>query len=540
MTDTPCSIQHRTDPDTISDLCDTKGKKIIYWNARSLLANFNLFELDVKNSNFLALCISETWLNTSLPNSLIAISGYNIIRLDRVINKRGGGLLLYINDQFDFDIAPDHLNVSNANLELLSVKVKIPNQRDFVISTVYLPPSGKKIEALQMISNNIEEFCKTIKTNAVVVLGGDFNLNYAVTRDGIGSDRELLLEFGRKNGFSQVISSYTRTTVKSCKTIDLIFTNNIDLMYSSGVIPYNVSDHDLVYIVYKKPISKCDSTSFTFRSLRDYNLAILYHRLNAIDWTDFYQSSDPSTCWKIMHENFLATVNVLAPFVEKKNVPSRNDWVDDDSIQKIKKRDALRAKLIYFRDNEELSLKYKEARNSARQAVNVAKGNSVKDTLTRTANNPKKFWGNLKKLMPGKKDLSKSPSNIILKDNNGILLTNELETSNQANNFFVNVGPELASKIPDVNRDDYYKALEISEENTEKILNFPVLTLKKTETILKSIDTNKSSNIPGIENRIFKDCLLCTIPQVCFLYNLILISCSIPEVWKQAIVVPLF
>lgn len=154
-----------------------------------------------------------------------------------------------------------------------------------------------------------------------------------------------------------------------------------------------------------------------------------------------------------MYENFLNVINQLVPYVEKRNVPVRNEWLDDNAFQLIKKRDDLRLRLTYFKNDEKLFSQFKDARNKARQAVIEAKASSVKTLLANNFNNPKKFWVNLKKLMPGKKDLNKSSKTIVLKDENRLILEDNLKTANHANIFFIRVGPDLAAKIPAVNRD---------------------------------------------------------------------------------------
>lgn len=82
------------------------------------------------------------------------------------------------------------------------------------MSTTYLSPTGRKTES---------EIRKLVKSNISIVLGGDFNHNFDKSDDIMNPDRESLLEFGRRTDFSQILSSYTRTTTKSSKIIDLIF-----------------------------------------------------------------------------------------------------------------------------------------------------------------------------------------------------------------------------------------------------------------------------------------------------------------------------
>lgn len=75
----------------VDELLSLKGKKILFLNICSILPNINNLRLDFENSNILAICITESWLNTHIPDVLIKILGFNTIRLDQAIKKRGGG-----------------------------------------------------------------------------------------------------------------------------------------------------------------------------------------------------------------------------------------------------------------------------------------------------------------------------------------------------------------------------------------------------------------------------------------------------------------
>lgn len=59
-----------------------------------------------------------------------------------------------------------------------------------------------------------------------------------------------LVNFEHKANLSQVITKPTRSTVKLQSLIDLVFTSNIEMVSMSGIIPCNISDHDLVYIIF--------------------------------------------------------------------------------------------------------------------------------------------------------------------------------------------------------------------------------------------------------------------------------------------------
>lgn len=74
----------------IGELKLTKGRVICFLNVRLIMANINVIRPDFDNSGFMAIGLSETWLNKKLHNGLIQILGFNIVRNDRKLCKRGG------------------------------------------------------------------------------------------------------------------------------------------------------------------------------------------------------------------------------------------------------------------------------------------------------------------------------------------------------------------------------------------------------------------------------------------------------------------
>lgn len=132
----------------IESFSSIKGNKFVFFNIRSLVSNINVFKSEFDNSSVVTIGLSETWLNTKLPDTLLSLEGYQLLRRDRVINKRGGGVALYVNKEFNYDIAPDEYNVSNENVEMLSVCIRCPKQKDYLITTVYIPPKANHAAAL--------------------------------------------------------------------------------------------------------------------------------------------------------------------------------------------------------------------------------------------------------------------------------------------------------------------------------------------------------------------------------------------------------
>lgn len=127
-------------------------------------------------------------------------------------------------------------------------------------------------------------------------------------------------------------------------------------------------------------------------------------------------------------------------------MPFRDEWVNNDCIRKINERDHLRG-LLRYTDDEETIEKFKTARNTARQLINKARSSFIEEGPKEDQYTPKKYWKRFKKLMPGKKDLANSHINLEILDSNGEKFKSEDEMASFINEFFVNVGPTLASKI---------------------------------------------------------------------------------------------
>ena len=71
-----------------------KGINFMHLNVRSLLAKnkFEMFKAQITGCKFTALTLSESWLNTKIPDSMIRIPGFNSFRLNRKnsCKSRGG------------------------------------------------------------------------------------------------------------------------------------------------------------------------------------------------------------------------------------------------------------------------------------------------------------------------------------------------------------------------------------------------------------------------------------------------------------------
>ena len=100
---------------------------------------------------------------------------------------------------------------------------------------------------------------------------GDLNYNLASPTPDANTHR--LLKISDLYGLKQLINEPKLVTEGSSTLIDLIYTNYTDMVGCSGVSYIAISDHSLVYYVYRKISSDLPSkgnSSISYRNFRDF------------------------------------------------------------------------------------------------------------------------------------------------------------------------------------------------------------------------------------------------------------------------------
>ena len=152
--------------------------------------------------------------------------------------------MIYIKSSNSFIVSSD-LNV--INLENLTIKIRKPNSKPFLVTTWYRPPCS----ATDLFSS-CESFIGNLDSlDLEYYLLGDLNCNLASPTPDANTHR--LLEISDLYGLKQLINEPTRVTESSSTLIDLIYTNYIDRVGCSGVSHIAISDHSLVYVYRKLP-----------------------------------------------------------------------------------------------------------------------------------------------------------------------------------------------------------------------------------------------------------------------------------------------
>ena len=137
------------------------GLRLGHWNINCLTAaKFEQIRLmlTVNNTKLDMLFLSETFLHSTICDSLYKILGYKLFRKDRM-DKKGGGLAVYCSDRLRFRRREDLETIST---EILWLEVyPFKSQRSLLIAGCYRPPSNTKEQD--------KEFEKCIETATLMI-----------------------------------------------------------------------------------------------------------------------------------------------------------------------------------------------------------------------------------------------------------------------------------------------------------------------------------------------------------------------------------
>ena len=282
-----------------------KGLKFLYLNIRSLYQHHD--KLFLNFGEYDLICLGETWLNQKIPDHSNSHRDFTLLRYDRLNEKRGGGLITYINIGKSAHIVPTYC-VNNANLEQLCIEINVPNHRKLTVINTYRPPASNPSMAIELIHNCLQSYGNLQKREIVLMDDLDMNL---LKPNIIGNKqlKELCKDFNS----TQLITSPTRITQTTRTLLDVIITN-MNFVKESGVLDYVISDHMPIYGIRKKERTHREYCYTEGRNMKNYMVDDFRSLIiNDQRWLDYWIAGNVGEMWDIMQQIILDNLNVLLP-----------------------------------------------------------------------------------------------------------------------------------------------------------------------------------------------------------------------------------
>ncbi|KAJ8887750.1 hypothetical protein PR048_013968 [Dryococelus australis] len=440
---------------------------------------------------------------------LVALSGYKILRNDR-INKGGGGVAIYVwGNNIKHKILSSSPSVYAGKSEFIIIELTIPPNK-VLSAVVYRPLKAAYLSDFEEALSNL------IAGYEQCIIMGDFNIN-------------LLSNTNEANKLLTTLSCMNITVCPLGAThhtawIDLMFTSKPKLVLTHGQTSApGISFHDLIFLSYKLRPPKFKPKIFTYRDFKNIDTdnlnsdaaLIPWHEINAIDNLDE----------KICRFSQMIT-DLYNRTVQTSNKPPA-PWLTNDIVQMMIKRDNAYSR--YKRDIRINVLaadsfeQYRMLRNKYTQLVRSAKMHCSLDLFGFMTEPLVIFSKRLCNLWIGicKTNFS-SPLNI---------------SPEEFNRYFVQSSccKQLVGDITDTTDINHHR---IENESRRKLFYFRLVSLKETYRANMRIKS-KAEGPDCVSIRFIHKIMNILLPVITEIFYDSLSASSFPTSWKYTIVKPL-
>lgn len=488
---------------------------ILTQNIRSIFKNFDNFSvlqrrLDI---NCDIIVLTECWL--SKHNNLPDIPGYKI-HTTTVNYNQNDGVVVYVNNKLEATVSVEEPNMLECNRLLIKIG------SDYAILALYRPPCFRD---LNIFSDSLENTLQNLKTFKNIILIGDININICPE----SRDAEAL-NYLNLCSFHGLLPAHTLPTHQSGSCLDHIMLKS-EFPAQALVTNSTVTDHRAALLTLFCKFPHLTRTNL----ITKLNKNKLERDLRSIDFGPVYNSADADASMTYFIESvrqaiLSSTTNVCV----KNKYHNIKPWITPGLIRCMRNRDKMHLKAKSSPDNAILQLTYKRYRNFCNNLLKKIKISYDKKQLEMAGSNSKLIWNYIKNVTYTQKHRD-SPSSLLQ------VCSSEIASTNSANDFFVNVGKNLAEKS---HRNAHAPPIPSSVLSTSNngLKSFVLLDTdeEEVERIISGLKDDSAVGWDGISNRILKQFKHLLVPPLTYIFHKCLSEGIFPKCLKKAVVVPVY
>ena len=502
---------------------------IVHMNVRSLINKMEDVLILCQNVKPDLLCITETWLNESVPQNALTPQGYKEIRLDRSETfkeiygrNKGGGIIVFYKEELDVEKKILCRNDYEENL-WIHVKTKC----SFLLGIIYRTEYCNILKETDEDESKLEKYVQSAYQicDNVIILG---DLNADVKANSCCPNGKKVNEIFNTYGLSQIIETPTRIDPKTRKStlIDHIWINkqkNVILQSGTG---QGLSDHFSTFISLNIQKPRLQDKIIRVRSYKNYDpqnfCKELKENINKSNILNNITDKKVNEAMNELLQIIQQTTENHAPMTEIKIRANKNKipWFTDELIHKINiKNKILHDWHLYGLKEDQKALK--KIKNEVNHLKAKLKRKYYTEELEKHEGDSKKSWKVLNEAL-GKfvKKESIEPTNMTE------------EKANTFNKFFATVGLEIQKKLKTKDHNTTFKDLQgfnFKPENEENIAK-----------LIDKLQADVAVGYDNISSRIIKDSKDTLTPWLTKIINIGYETSTFPDNMKIANIKPIF
>ena len=497
---------------------------MIHLNMRSLSKNLQLLEdllLTFKSLPEI-IAISETKLrNQNIYN--INIPGYSFLNTNS--QTSAGGVGLYVLNGLKF-IRRHDLEYSTDEFESCWIEITKKKQKSIVIGCIYRHP-GRECDHFNDTLR--DQFIELNNKGKEVFVLGDININLLnYNKDNKTSDYlDMLLDAG----FMPLITKATRITDHTSTLIDHIYTNVPHKVCKSGICLADITDHLPIFCSIANKLHKVKETKYS-RDFAKFDSNLFFNDVKAVNFNNLI-STDANDSMNEFVSKMQNIVDKHAPLrrISNKNLRKiEKPWITKAILTSIKKKQKLFKTHFLSKDPAKIKL-YKIYNNKLNKIKEASKTKYFREQFESNSQNLKSTWKLIGMIFNRKKNTAQNPITKLIYKNK--CFTDKISIAEQLNTHFINVGHELADKLPQTgeNPNKYIKRSFVNS------FMFRGITPEEVHDVIMNIKLNKSTI--GVPQRCIK--IVCDLisEPLSWIYNSSLLQGVVPDILKISKVTPI-
>ena len=497
--------------------------------------------LHVLDHPFDVIAVSETKIKEdSNPITNIDIDGYNFVHTPTKTDFGGVGLFIKNN----FTLKPrDDLSLSVRSVfESIFIELESVNSKNLVIGCIYrhhTPIANFTTIFSEKILNTLSN-----SKNKVCALLGDFNIDLLKTdtHDQTCEFYDIISAFGFRPLILQPSRVQSTNRGTSATLIDNIYVSDFQNLSLGGNITASVSDHFPQFCSISDFFtpSKMPKNHLRYgRSFRHFSNREFQEDISKIDWNSNFQDKNTNECTEQFINNIGNLLDEMAPMKRLSNKDiglKQRPWITHDILAIMTERDDFHKQYVSENNltrKNVLFRVYKSKRNHVVKCIRQSRGKYYSDFFESNKNNSKKVWEGIRDVINISKKTHSVPNKIIY---NNTTYSNTDDMSNCFNDFFVNIGNSVETKIPrvDTNFSNFLK-----DKNNVSLFLKPV-SEDEVKSMISTLTTSKACGPNSIPTNILKENLDFLVQPLKHIINLSFSEGCFPQLLKLAEVCPIF
>lgn len=417
---------------------------LLHFNVRSIIKNKHLIEELLSEINYCPhiLAISETKLNDDKIKYAL-IQNYNSVFSNSSSNA--GGVAFYVLNNLSFNRRHD-LEFKSFDSENLFIEISLSPSKIIVLGLIYRHPNNNFAEFQ-------DQFLKTInklrQDKQEFIISGDFNID--LLKHETNSKINDYINAVHSEGCNNIINKPTRITESSATLIDHIYTNITDKITNRGILTFDISDHLPTFCLTDLKTTKKQEKKL-IRDMKNFDKTNFLEDVKTLvqsnnDFLSTIEEYNPEEIFNAFLNSFSELVNQHAPLrlqTKREAQINTKPWLSNGLLKSIQTKNAM-FKKCYKKNDPLLIENYKKFSNKLTTIKRIAKQNYYATMIKLNKKNMSKHWQLINQILQ-RNNKQKQSINKLVTENN-VTLTDCKDICDELNNYFTNIGPNMASKL---------------------------------------------------------------------------------------------